>query len=530
MVWGFQLTLVVLLALLVFACTPVNSRIDQPGFTPPSAEALQPFTLEEATIADLHQAIRRGQTSCLETVRAYLARIKKYDVSSKLNAITSTNPRVVEEAIKLDHDYSRSKSMRPLHCVPLIVKDNFLTAGLPTTAGSEVLRNFIPDKDAYMVAALKRAGAIILAKSNMAEWAFSPYFTISSVAGETRNPYDLSRVPAGSSGGTAAAIAANYGMVGLGSDTGNSIRGPAAHTALVGIRSTLGSTSRSGVIPLLSNRDVAGPLTRTVVDAARVFAVIDGYDPDDPVTAKGKGKLPGQYLPYLRRDGLRGARIGVMRKLIHTGDEDFEIVELMEQAIKDLKRLGAVIVDPFEIPNFDELRKMNGFCSRFRYDINRFFSAMGDKVPVKSLAQIVESGAFHPSSERAMQWAMSVNVSPEQQEIPCVDVEGDPRRKSFRDSVRWAMDKHKVDAIVYPTWTNPPRLLGDLESPHGNNSPVIAPHTGQPAITVPMGFTQSELPAGLQFLGREFSEALLFQYAYAYEQATQHRQAPALYP
>ena len=522
-----KIALVLVFATLLSACKTISPGSDRDLVKPVNDE---PFVLIEATIAEVHQAMRNGNLTCLELVRGYLERIKNYDSRSKLNAITSVNKRAVETALKLDREYASTGRLRPLHCVPMIVKDNFLTTGMPTTAGSQVLRSFVPDTDAYMVAALKEAGALVLAKSNMAEWAFSPYFTISSTAGETRNPYDLDRVPAGSSGGTAAAIAANFGLIGLGSDTGNSIRGPASHTALVGIRSTMGSTSRSGVIPLLSNRDIAGPITRTVEDAARVFAVIDGYDPQDPITAKGKGKLPQDYSGYLLADGLQGARIGVLRALINTGEEDFEIVELMEQAIKDLQKLGATIIDPVEIPNFDELRKVNGFCSRFRYDINRFFASMGDKVPVKKLAQIVESGAYHESSQKGMEWAMSVNVAPEEQEVPCVDVEGDPRRKSYRDSIRWVMNKYKIDALIYPTWTNPPRLIGDLESPHGNNSPVIAPHTEQPAITVPMGFTKSRLPAGLQFLGREFSEALLFQLAYAYEQATFHPQPPAMFP
>ncbi|MDH5325702.1 MAG: amidase family protein [Gammaproteobacteria bacterium] len=525
-----QWLLIVLVAVAISACARVPLR-HADTYTPPRPSASdEPFTLVEATIGDVHRAFRNGKLSCLELVREYLNRIKQYDSVSKLNAITFVNKRAVETALKLDGEFRRSGKLRSMHCVPLIVKDNFLTKDLPTTAGSQVLRSFIPDNDAFMVAALKQAGALVLAKSNMAEWAFSPYFTISSTAGETRNPYDLNRVPAGSSGGTAAAISANLGLVGLGTDTGNSIRGPASHTALVGIRSTLGSTSRSGVIPLLMNRDVAGPLTRTVEDAARVFAVIDAYDPEDPITKKGRDKLPVDYTQSLSRSGLKGMRIGVLRTLVQPGDEDFEITEIFERALRDLHKAGAVIVDAVDIPNFAELRKINGFCSRFRYDINRFFKSMGDKVPVQSLAQIVESGAFHETSKRAMDWAMSVDVAPEEQEIPCVDVEGDPRRKSYRDTVQWAMDKQQLDALVYPTWTNPPRLLGDLDSPNGNNSPVIAPHTGQPAITVPMGFTQSGLPTGIQFLGREFSEALLFQLAYAYEQATLHRQPPAMFP
>jgi Asp-tRNA(Asn)/Glu-tRNA(Gln) amidotransferase A subunit family amidase len=364
----------------------------------------------------------------------------------------------------------------------------------------------------------------------MAEWAFSPYATISSTHGETRNAYDLSRVPAGSSGGTASAVAANFGLVGLGTDTGNSIRGPSAHLALVGIRSTIGVVSRDGIIPLLYNRDVAGPMTRTVEDAARVLNVIAGPDPKDKASERAKDHIVGNYLDYLDRDGLRGARIGVLRALSDTQTTDFEIADLFTQAINDIKKLGAEVVDPFDIENLDELTQATGFCSRFRHDVNLYFASLGEQAPVKQLQEVIDNGLFHQSSEGAFKWAMSVSVPPEQQEIPCVDVDGDPRRKALRDAVVDAMDKHRVDALIYPTWNNPPRPIGDMESPHGNNSPIISPHADQPAITVPMGFTSNQLPTGLQILGRPFSEAMLLKFAYAYEQATLHRKPPASFP
>ena len=449
---------------------------------------------------------------------------------SKLNSIVLINPNVKNRAKALDKEFATTKKLRELHCVPVILKDNFDTADMPTSGGSEVLKNSVPPDDAFMVKKLREAGALILAKSNMAEWAFSPYFTVSTTLGETRNAYDLDRVPAGSSGGTASAVAANFGLVGMGSDTGNSIRGPASHLALVGMRSTIGATSRDGVIPLLQNRDIAGPMTRTVEDAARIFNVIDGYDPNDPSTLAGKGKLPKDYLKYLKRDGLKDVRVGVLKFISETPTVDPNIKDMFNRTLLEMQQAGAVIVNDFEIPNIDVLTASTGFCSRFRYDINNYFTSLGEKSPVKRLKAIVDARKFHKSSEGGMKWAMSRDVPPEEHEIPCVDVDGDPRRKALRDAVVKAMDENKIDVIVYPSWNNLPRKIGDLKSPHGNNSPIIAPHSGQPAITVPMGFAENGLPAGLQMLGRPFSDALLFQYAYAYEQATHHRKPPPLFP
>jgi len=488
------------------------------------------FPVQEVTITSIQNDIRSLELTCVGLIDEYIDRIEKYDQPAKLNAIIMINPQARERARQLDQNFYSNYPLKPLHCVPVILKDNFDTADMPTAAGSMVLKDSYPPDDAFMVKKLRDAGAIILAKSNMAEWAFSPYHTISSTMGETRNPYDLQRVPAGSSGGTAAAVAANFGLVGMGSDTGNSIRGPSSHAALVGMRSTIGATSRDGVVPLVLNRDVAGPMTRTVEDNARIFSIIAGYDPADPVTKDSIGKIPSTFHENLSTDAFKGKRIGVLRALSDTETADSEINALFNAAIRDLKRLGAEIVDPFQIAKLDELMKATGFCSRFRYDINNYFASLGDKSPVRKLSQVVEGKKYLEISQGAMDWAMSINVAPEEQDPPCVDVQGDPRRKALLDAVVAAMDKQGVDALVYPSWNNPPRLIGDLESPHGNNSPLIAPHSGQPAITVPMGFVREKLPAGLQLLGRPYSEALLYQLAYAYEQGTLHRRPPKQFP
>ena len=274
--------------------------------------------------------MKAGQVTCRGLVEQYLRRIDAYDKNGPaINAIVVTNPQALAQADEMDRRFKASGPVGPLHCIPTIVKDNFETIGLQSANGSLALQGFVSSKDAFQVKRIKDAGAIVLAKSNMAEWAFTPFETLSSILpGYTKNPYALDRVTAGSSGGTAASVAASFGAVGLGSDTGNSIRGPASHQALVGIRSTMGLTSRAGVMPLNLLADIAGPITRTVEDAAAVFQVVVGEDPDDPATAASKGRARENYAAALQRDGLKGARIGVLRQAYERDSTDPEIVSV----------------------------------------------------------------------------------------------------------------------------------------------------------------------------------------------------------
>ncbi len=487
------------------------------------------FNAIEATISEIHAAMRAGQLTSRQVVETYLKRIAAYDQSTRLNAIILVNPNALAEADKLDEEFKRTGKLRPLHGIPIIVKDNYDTKGLQTTGGSLALKGSIPPDDAYQVRKLREAGAIVLAKSNMAEWAFSAYVTVSSIAGITRNPYDLSRVPAGSSGGTAAAVSANFGVVGMGTDTGNSIRGPSSHNGLVGIRSTMGLTSRDGIIPLALRNDIGGPLSRTVEDAVRILQVIAGYDPADPITALSKGKVPDNYLQFLDKDGLKGARIGVFRHYIDTDSTDAAVKALMEKAIADLKSLGATIVDPFEIPKFDALTK-NIWCNEFQYDVNNYLASLGDAAPYKTLAEIVDSGLYSPYIQGELKSALKETTPPAERHPPCLDVYHDRRNIALRNAISAQMDKYHVDAIVYPTWSNPPRKVGDMKSPAGDNSQYMSPHTGFPAITVPIGYTHGSLPAGMTFVGRLFSEPDLIKFVYAYEQATKHRHPPTTFP
>jgi len=479
--------------------------------------------LSELTVAKIHKAYQEGSYNSRELVAAYQERIDRLDTA--LNAITYINPDALERAQMLDEEYQRTGKLRPLHGIPMIVKDNFNTRGLPTTGGSLALQNFIPATNAFMIDRLLDAGAIILAKSNMAEWAFSPMHTFSSTFGMTHNPYDTSRVPAGSSGGSGAAVAANLGAIGLGTDTGNSIRGPSSHCCLVGFRSTLGLTSRSGIIPLYLRNDVAGPMCRTVEDATRVLEVIAGYDADDPVTSHSRGQIPEGYQQFLKKDGLQGARIGVLRAL-SDDDPDPEIQALFEKALADMDSLGATIVDTVDVPDFSDLRK-NQWCSDFREDIETYLQTYVPGDTMQTLEDIIEAGTRSDYVAQRLEYFARHSGRSQNPEIACLDPYEDVRRIAFREAIEERMDELKLDAIVYPTWNHKPAGIDSFQADYkGDNSQVIAPHTGQPAFTVPMGFSGQHLPAGLQFLGRMFDEPTLIRLTYAYEQGTLHRRPP----
>src|ERR1700677_2973006 len=319
------------------------------------------FNVLGSTIVETQKAIREGRITCRGVVEQYLARIRAYDQTPidglRLNAIVLVNPDALSEADACDRSFAATHKLPPLGGIAVLIKDNYDTAGLQTTGGSLAMKGFIPEHDATMVAKLRAAGAIILAKTNMAEWAFSPYLTSSSIAGITRNPYDLTRVPAGSSGGNAAAVAASLGEAGLGTDTGNSIRGPSSHNALVGIRPTIGLTSRSGIIPLFAHNDVGGPIARTVADAATLLTVVAGPDPADPVTQLDADRPQLDYMRFLDRHGLRGARIGVFRQYFNDGKTDAQVKAVTEQALHMLQEEGAVVVDPFSIPDYEAMEK-----------------------------------------------------------------------------------------------------------------------------------------------------------------------------
>jgi len=491
-----------------------------------------PIAVVELTIAELQTELASGRTTCRMVVQAHLDRIAAYD--DRMNTITVLNDDALERADSLDAAAVTDGEPGPLHCVPMLVKDNFDTHDMVTTGGSIALAGSVPPDDATQVERIRAAGAVIVAKTNMAEWAFSPRETVSSSFGQTRNAYDPDRTPAGSSGGTASGVAASFGLIGLGSDTGNSIRGPSSHLALVGIRSTLGATSRDGIIPLAFDRDVGGPMGRTVEDVARVYRVVAGPDPKDAYTlVHPERATPGWTVPSLLdaaapTEALDGARLGVVMSLSDREEMDTAVARVFDSAIEDLERSGA------EVARVDiDLSLSNGpgiYCPRFRWDLVRYLESLGPNAPITDPVQALESGAFDPTVESTLRGAVDapVDAPPGEWEDGCPDFWENPGRQAFRQHVESVMDDGGLDALIYPTWTWPPAPLDRArEEYRGDNSQRVAPASGLPAITVPMGFTYGDLPAGLQILGRAFDEATLFRLAYGYEQATRHRRSPA---
>ncbi len=497
--------------------------------TESSAQQVGGVELLELTIAEAHQAMRSGSLRARDLVTAYLARIEAFDKQGpSLNAIIMINPEALQRADSLDAALARTGRLTgPLHGIPFIVKDNYDTHDMPTTAGSASLAGSRPADDAFQVRRIREAGAIVLAKSNLAEFAFTPFETVgSALPGYTFNPYALNRVPAGSSGGTAAAVAANLGLVGLGTDTGNSIRGPASHTALVGLRSTQGLTSRDGIVPLSATRDVGGPITRTVQDAAMVLDVIAGSDPADAVTVEADARRAESYVDDARTR-LDGVGIGVVGQLAYTETADPEVLQRFREAVDQLRDLGATVLADFEIPDFDDLQRGLG-CGRFRYDIEQYLATVPDP-PVRTLAEIEKTGAVHITVMPRVRRILATDTLDPDENPGCQQAAENEAR--LREAVRAAMMDQGVQALVYPTWNNPPRLIGDLVSPHGNNSQALSPPTGFPAVTVPMGWVRNGmLPVGLQILADAWSEELLIGIASAYESATHHRHPPTTTP
>jgi len=495
---------------------------------PSQSSPRRSFDVVEATVAQIHAAMHARRLTCVQLVDAYLARIAEYDRHGPMiNAVVSINPAARDLAAELDRHFAASGFAGPLHCVPTILKENFESIGLQSSAGSKALEGFVSDRDAFVVARLKAAGAIVLATSNMAELGLSPHETLSSTRGVTRNPYALDRVTAGSSGGTAAAVAASFGAVGLGSDTGNSIRGPAAHTALVGIRPTWGLASRAGLIPVRYLADVPGPMTRTVADAARVLQAIVGEDPEDPVTARARGRTLPDYSASLWRGKQQRVRVGILGQAYDSESVDREVFLVFQKAIDDMQAACADVADELSIGHV-ERPHISLRCRGFRYDIDAYLGERGRLAPVRSLAEIFSSGLIGPWVRHRVKHALKAPLHGPDSESCAAKM---AFREAFAAAIDRAMDENGLDALVYPTWSDPPRLIGDLRSPHGDNSQLFAPSSGFPAINVPMGYTRSgRLPAGLTLLGRAWDEATLISIASCYEQATRHRRPPLSTP
>jgi len=413
----------------------------------------------------------------------------------------------------------------------VVLKDNFDTADMPTTGASLALKGMQPSKDAFTVARLRQNGALILGKTNMHELALAG-LTASSLGGQTRNPYELSRTPGGSSGGTGVALAANFATVGTGSDTVNSIRSPASANSLVGIRPTRGLISRTGLIPVSFTQDAAGPLARSVADVAVMLDVMAGYDPDDPVTALGIGRIPATYTASLDRHGLREVRLGVLHTLFGTGPDHQEVNRVMAHALEVLKGHGAILVD-IDDAAFDT-GKLNSDLDvqkyEYKFDLNNYLKAQPDP-PVHSLAELIALGKYHKASlEKFL-------ASAESYENGLNEPDYKDRRIKIDDlRVRLAnlMAKNDVVAMVYPHQKRLPVMIGEMNQVERNG--ILASLAGFPAITVPAGFSSATesapigVPVGIEFLGQPFTEPKLLQIAYGFEQATHARKPPQSAP
>ncbi|MDX2099150.1 MAG: amidase family protein [Leptolyngbyaceae cyanobacterium bins.59] len=501
-------------------------------FLPLAAQAAS-FTLEDATVASINQAFNAGVISSEQLVQLYLNRIAAYDDQGPaLNSIITVNPNALAEAAALDLERRTTGARSPLHGIPVILKDNFNTVGLPTTAGATLFKDFIPQQDAFQVQKLREAGAIILAKANLSEFAFSGGSSESSLGGITRNAYDPLRTPAGSSGGTATAIAANFGVIGLGTDTGGSIRNPSAVSNLVGLRPTIGLSSRSGIVPLALSQDVGGPMTRTIMDLAYALDATVGFDLNDPVTAASIGKIPATYTSFLDVNGLQGSKIGVVRSLFgpNTDPEAARVNQVIEQALTALKQLGAEVVDT-TIPNLSAILASPSLSAfEFKSDLNNYL-AQNPNAPVDSLAEIIQSGGFLPSNRSTL--IARNNVAPLETNATYQQIIRD-RPGSTQESILQALKRldadplNDLDALIYPTITRPAGLI-TTGSNFGSNNRLSA-FSGFPALTVPAGFTSDNRAVGLEFLGTAFSEPTLLRLTYAYEQGTQNRRPSTIVP
>jgi len=490
------------------------------------------FHLIETSIANIHQAMQAGTLTCHNLVQQYLDRIHAYDQQGPaINSMLYLNPASLEQADAFDKDFQRTHKLKPLDCVPIVLKDNFDTADMPTTAGAVTLKGAQPDQDAFAVKRLREAGAIILGKANLQEFA-SGGISVSSLGGQVKNPYDLTRTPGGSSGGTGAAVAANFAAAGTGSDTGGSIRSPASATSLVGLRPTRGLISRDGIVPVSFTQDTIGPMTRSVSDAARLLDVMAGYDPNDPVTALSVGNIPKTYTAFLQ-NGLKGARLGVLTNLLGSGPEYEEVNKVMAKAIDALQAQGAVIVR-LEDPALDTAMLTAKFRlnePEFKAALNRYLQQQGSHVPVHSLAEIIASGQYHkPTLEKFFATAESYDDGPNSADYK----DRRMRMDEVRIEVADLMARNRLDALVYPHQKCLVLPIGATFQKDRNG--IIAALAGFPAIEVPAGFSnptpdaQIGVPVGIEFLGRAWAEPELIKLAFGFEQATHLRKPPVSTP
>jgi len=482
------------------------------------------FDPYEASILELQMAMATGRITARTLTEYYLARIDRYDQRGPaLNSMAFINADALAEADQLDSERVTSGPRGPLHGIPVVVKDNYETQGMPTTAGSRLLHGFQPDHDAHLVERLKTAGAIILGKTNMHEFAYG-ITSQGSAFGAVKNPYDPTRNPGGSSGGTGSAVAANFATAGMGSDTCGSIRIPAAHNNLVGLRGTQGLSSRRGIVPLSHTQDIGGPIARNVTDLALLLDATVGFDPGDPQTAQSVGHVPASYLDGLNPGALAGKRIGVVEDLLLFDHEDSEVVAVIGRATAELAAAGAELVR-VRFTNLDAILNVEstGFfvlAHDFKTDINAYL-ARHPEAPVRSLTEILASGDYDQSIDQVLR--VSESMGPESEPVYRSAL---AQRQLIREAVLAAMAEQNLDVLAYPTIR---RKAAALYEPQDGSNCQLSAKSGLPAISLPAGFTDDGLPVGLELLGRAWAEPELLAMAYAFEQLAGHRIPPPLF-
>ena len=501
-------------------------------------ETVSPFALEEKTIADLQKMMSSGQMSSRQITLSYLARIEQLNRRGPaLRAVIETNPDALTIAAALDAERKTKGPRGPMHGIPVLLKDNIDTHDrMTTTAGSLALEGSIPLRDSFIARRLRAAGAVLLGKTNLSEWANfrSSHATSgwSGRGGQAKNPYVLDRNPCGSSSGSGAAVAANLCAVAVGTETDGSVVCPSSANGIVGIKPTLGLLSRSGIIPIAHSQDTAGPMTRTVRDAAILLGAMAGEDPDDSATAGSAAHSATDYTKYLDINGLRGARIGVVRVKYSGFNEATD--RLVTDAIDVMKKNGAVIVDPADIPTagkFDD-SEFEVLLYEFKADLNKYLASLGPGAPVKSLKDIIDFNEKH--KDREMPWFGQDIMLKAQDKGPLtekkyLDALAQDQLMSRAQGIDAVMDQHKLDALIAPTggpaW--PTDLLNGDHYVGGYSTPSAV--AGYPNINVPIGLA-SGLPIGLSIFGRAWSEPVLLRIAYSYEQASRMRRAPKFIP
>jgi len=471
------------------------------------------------TVDEFGRRLRGGKTSAVETTAECLHRIEVDD--PKLNAfILVMADEARRQAAEADRELAAGRDRGPLHGVPISLKDLFDVAGTPTTAASRVREGHVAAADSPIVARLRQAGAVIVGKTNLHELAYG-ITSVSSAGGQTRNPYDPTRNPGGSSGGTGAAVAASFAAAGMGTDTCGSIRNPSSQNNLFGLRGTIGLSSRDGIVPLAHSQDIGGPLARTVTDLLLMLDATVGVDPADAITRASRNFIPPSYGGSVGDAGLGDVTIGVLLPLFGSAPEDVEVGEIVRETFAALRALGAGIVE-VRFPELEELlRDTSVINAEFKFDLLDFLSQY-PSAPVRSLADILQGGTYHAAVETVLKRAAEVTARDSESYRTTL-----ARREAARKAVLEVMNERGITAFVYPTLRRKPAVIGQ---PQGGSNCQLSAATGLPAISVPAGFTRDDLPVGMDLLGGPWSEPTLLKVAYAYERLVAPRRPPKTTP